>query len=178
MPAQTVTMSQLSSDAKAVHTGMIVTASALSQTLTLTASSVLLLSRVPNHATLLDFWMRIGSATPLPAQTLKIGTSASPSGIMQLTSLCFTISESAVVNLPTAYGVMNQGWIRCPGGTMGGSGNDFMPVRLSMTSTNVPESVWIQATIGGTISIDTFFTWCLFYTMDGMQGHTKLTVGT
>lgn len=166
----TFTASQLASSAKAVHTGVIVTASALSLTVTGTASSIFLLSRVPNGATLVDFILRFQSAGL--SQTIKLGTSASPSGIMAITTLTITYSESG--NVFADYGVAGQGWVRSPGGTRNGTANDFMPVRISLSDDLQPASVWVQATAGHDICQSAFLSWTLFYTMDGMAGHTTL----
>ena len=166
----TFTASQLSSNVKAVHTGVIVTASALSLTVTGTASSVLLLSRVPNGATLVDFIMRFQSGGL--QQTLKFGTSASPSGIMALTTLTITYSESG--NVFADYGIGGQGWVRSPGGLRNGTANDLMPVHISLSDSLDVPWVWVQATVGVAISASAFFSWTLFYTMDGMRGHTTI----
>ncbi len=169
----TVTASQLSSDAKAVHTGVNVTGSALSIAGTLAASSVILLSKVPNGATLVDWIMRFESASA-STQTLEFGTSASPSGIMTITTLSQTFSHSGSQVEPVGYGVFNQGWIRSPGGTAGLQTNDLMPVRISLSDDVQPSSVWIQARTGQDICNSAFFVWTLFYTMDGMRGHTTI----
>ncbi len=166
----TFTCSQLSSDAKAVHTGVIVTSSALSLTVTGTASSIFLLSRVPNGATLVDFVLRFQSAGL--SQTIKIGTSASPSGIMQITTMSLTYSHSGTQQVD--YGLAGQGWIRSPGGSRNNKVNDFMPVRLSLSDDLQPASVWIQATAGHDICQSAFLVWTLFYTMDGLRGHTTI----
>lgn len=170
----TFTASQLNSNTKAVHTGVIVAGSALSLSVTGTASSIILLSKVPSGATLLDWWMRIHTGGA--SQTVKLGTSASPSGIMSITTLSQTYSTSlsgqAIV--PTPYGVFNQGWFRAPGGTAGATTNDLMPVRISLSDDAQPREVWIQATLGVAISASAFLTWTLFYTMDGLTGHTTI----
>jgi hypothetical protein len=166
----TFTASQLSSNVKAVHTGVNVTASALSISATGTASSVLLLSQVPNGATLVDFILRFKGAGL--SQTVKLGTSASPSGIMAITTLTITYSESG--NVFADYGVAGQGWVRSPGGTRNGTANDFMPVRISLSDDRQPSKVWVQATLGHDICASAYFSWTLFYTMDGMRGHTTL----
>ncbi len=172
----TVTASQLSSDAKAVHTGVNVTGSALSIAGTLAASSVILLSKVPNGATLVDWILRFESAS-VSTQTIELGTSATPSGIMTVTTLSHTLSvtsSSGAAVTPTDYGVFNQGWIRSPGGTSGLQTNDLMPVRISLSDDVQPSSVWIQARTGQDICNSAFFVWTLFYTMDGMRGHTTI----
>jgi len=169
----TFTASQLTSNAKATHTGVNVVGSALSLSVTGTASSVILLSRVPTGATLVDWILRIhtGGAD----QTVKLGTSASPSGIMSITTLTQTYSLSVgTTEEINIYGDSNRGYLRAPGGTSGGTGNDFMPVRISLSDDVQPASVWIQATLGVAISASAYFTWTLFYTMDGMRGHTTI----
>jgi hypothetical protein len=168
----TFTASQFSSNVKAVHTGIVSVGAALSLTETAAAASVILLNKVPHGATLVDFWIRF-YAQGADAQTLEIGTSDSPSGIMQITSMSQTFTESAT-DVANIYGVFNQGWLRAPGGTTGGTGGDLMPVRISLSDDLQPAEVWIQLRIGVAISASMYLTWCLFYTMDGMGGHTTI----
>lgn len=167
----TFTASQLRTNVYERHAGLNVTAAAVAAAVTGTASSVVLLSRVPTGATLVDFWMRLRSGGV--SQTVKIGTSASPSGIMSITTLSVTYSHSATAIVPTDAGVMGQWWIRAPGGTRGG-GTDLMPVRISLSDDVQPAEVWIQATMGVAISASLLLSWCLFYLTDGMPGHTTI----
>lgn len=169
----TFTMSQLSSNVKAVHTGIIVAASALSLTVTATAASIFRLSKVPNGATLLDFWLKIN--TKSVTTIMKIGTSNSPSGIMAITTLSQTYSLSVGTGeVITFNGDNDRGYIRCPGGTTGGAGNDLMPVHISLSDDVQPAEVWIDLELTADICQSAVLTWCLFYTMDGMPGHTTI----
>ena len=83
---------QFSPNLKAVHTGVLAMGSRTSICATGTASSVILLGNVPDGATLLDWWAHIITAGT--AQTVKIGTSNTPSGIAAAFSLTLTISAS------------------------------------------------------------------------------------
>lgn len=175
MASATLTFSQFSENLKAVHTGMIFAGGALSRSATVCASSVLNMVKVPDGATLLDFWARIHTGGA--SQTFEIGTSQTPSGIMAVTTLsvtfCYSATAENLVLSPTDYGVMGQGWIRCPGGTRG-SAFDLMPTRISLSDDVQPASVWIQGRVGADCSDSAFFTFCLFYTMDGTIGHTTI----
>ena len=168
----TVTASQLAAGTKTLHTGVQFASAALTQAATLTASSIILLSQVQSGVLLLDFWLRIHTGGA--SQTVKLGTSASPSGIMQIASLSQTYSISTQVTVPTMYGVFNQGYLRAPGGTTGGTAGDYMPVRISLSDDVQPATVWIQATLGVAISASMYLTWMLFYTYDSMAGHTTI----
>ena len=171
MASVTVTFSQLQDAVKSVHTGVIAAAGAISRSVTISASGVLNMVRVPNHSTLLDFWLKVHTGGA--SQTVQIGTSQTPSGIMSVTTLSQTYSISGQVAAPTAYGDNNTGVIRAPGGTKGGA-IDLMPVRISLSDDVQPSSVWVQGRLGAAISASAFFTFCLFYTMDGLRGHTTI----
>lgn len=172
MASTTFTFSQLSPNVKATHTGLNVVGGALSQAAATSASSVFNMVQVPHGATLTDFWMKIhtGGAD----QTLEIGTSNTPSGIMTITTLTQTYSLSVgtgeEINI---YGDANRGVIRAPGGTSGGTA-DLMPVRISLSDDAAPSSVWVQGRLTVANSSSSFFTFTLFYTMDGMAGHTTI----
>lgn len=160
----TVTASLIGPSVKAVHTGIVCTGAALAQRTTLTASSVILLNTIPNGATLVDWWFRYtdGAAD----QGLEIGTSNSPSGIMAMTTLTITISMSGLATEVRLAGPFNS--YRC---AMGG---DLMPVRISLSDDVQPASVQLRMTLRAGISASADLTWMLFYTMDGLPGHTTI----
>ena len=169
----TVTMSQLASNVKAVHTGVIVNGGHLAQAATLTASSIILLSKVPSGATLVDWILRLHTGGL--SQTVKLGTSASPSGIMAITTLSQTYSLSVgTAESINFYGDNDRGYLRSPGGPKAGVANLLMPVRISLSDDVQPSEIWVQATLGVAISASADLTWTLFYTMDGMAGHTTI----
>lgn len=177
MASVSLSFSQLVPQVKAVHTGIIAAGGALSTSAGLTTicpSTVLNFCQVPNRATLLDFWIRI--QTGGASQTLQIGTSQTPSGIMSVTTLSQTYSISTQSAAPAPYGVFNQGYIRAPGGTTGAvtGVTDLMPVRISISDDVSPASVWLQGRVGAGCSASAFFTFMVFYTMDGLTGHTTI----
>lgn len=157
-----------------VHTGVNVTGSALSLAVNTSASSVFRLLTVPNGTTLVDFWLR--AQTGGADQTYQIGTSQTRSGIMSVTTACQTFSISTQAAGPSARGVFNQGWYRAPGGTQGATGAtaDLMPVRISASDDTIPASVDLFLTCGVAISSSAYFTFMLFYTNNGMKGHTTI----
>lgn len=175
MATVTVTMSQLSPNVKAVHTGLNVVASHWSASATFSPSGILNMVRLPHGATVVDFWGKIAQGGA--AQTLKIGTSNTPSGIMSIMTLCQTFSLSASVSLDVLTlvyeGPMDQKWFRAPGGTRGGTG-DLLPVRISLSDDAQPSNIWVQGRLGAAISASALFTFCLFYTMDGLIGRTTI----
>lgn len=175
MASLTHTFSQFSDNLKAVHTGMICAGGALSRTTTICPSSVLNMVQVPHGATLLDFYLKIvqGGAD----QHVEIGTSNTPSGIMQLTTLTRTHSFSASISLDvltlTVHGDNDRLYIRAPGGARGGT-SDLMPVRISLSDDVQPASIWLQGRVAVGVSASAFFNFVLFYTMDGLTGHTTI----
>jgi hypothetical protein len=178
MASKTFTFSQMAANVKAVHTGVSAVGSALSNTTTISPSSVLNMVRVPNGATILDFWVRV--ATGGASQTIELGTSNSPSGIMSITTLSTTKSFSASISLDvlthTTYGDNDRGYIRAPGGTRANKTaiTDLMPVGISLSDDATPTSVWVQGRLTVGCSASAFFTCVLFYTMDGLVPHTKI----
>jgi len=163
----TYTASLLESNVKAVHTGVIAVGAHSNPSLTGTAGSIILLNTVPHGATLLDWWAHIstGAAT---AQTIKLGTSNTPSGIASLFSLTQTFSLSAgTAEVVLVAGIFNAQNYRA-------GMDDLMPVKISLSDDVQPSSVQLRATIGAAISASALFTWTLFYTMDGLAGHTTI----
>jgi hypothetical protein len=160
----TFTASLLNANVKATHTGIIAVGAAASISATGTASSVVLLNFVPNGATLVDWWFRYqsGAAT----QSIEIGTSATPSGIMAMTSLTLTLSHSGSIQL--IGGTFGRSYYRAP---MGG---DLMPVRISLSDNAQPATTRIQMVLRAAISASMVLSWMLFYTMDGLTGHTTI----
>jgi len=157
-----------------VHTCVNVAGAALSLAVNTSASSVFRLLTVPNGTTLVDFWLR--AQTGGANQTIELGTSQTRSGIMSITTACQTFSISTQPTVPTAMGVFNQGWFRAPGGTQGGTGavTDLMPVRISLSDDVQPAQVDILMKLGVAVSSSAFFTFMLFYTNNGMKGHTTI----
>lgn len=181
MASASLTFSQFSTAVKHVHVGIIATGGHLSRSVTVCPSTVLMMCQAPNGATLVDFWLRIQNAADDDQQTVQIGTSQTPSGIMSITTLTQTYSFSASISLDVLtlniVGDANHGTIRAPGGTRGditGLLTDLMPVRISLSDDYVPSNIWIQAKLGGGVSASAFFTFMLFYTMDGLAGRTTV----
>ena len=117
MATLSITLSQLSPNVKAVHTGVVAVAAAQTLQAASSASSVFKLCQVPNGATLVDWWLSIGGSQA--GQVLKLGTSQTPSGIMAATSLSLTLSISTQAAAPSQRGVFNQGYLRAPGAGRG-----------------------------------------------------------
>jgi hypothetical protein len=163
----TFTASLLNSNVKATHTGIVPVGAHVSVTATGTASSVVLLNFVPNGATLVDWWFRYQSGAA--DQGAEIGTSATPSGIMAMTTLSLTLSHSGSIagGSPIA-GVFGQSYYRAP---MGG---DKMPVRISLSDDAQPATTRIKMVLRTAISASLVLTWMLFYTMDGLAGRTTI----
>lgn len=178
MASATVTFSQFSANLKAVHVGVVATGGHFSASATICPSSVLNMCELPNGATIVDFYLRIQNAADDDQQTVQIGTSNAPSGIMSVTTVTQTYSFSASISLDTLtlviVGDANHGTIRAPGGTRGATGatTDLMPVRISLSDDVSPARVWVQGRLGGGVSVSAFFTFMLFYTMDGLAGRT------
>jgi len=163
----TFTASLLNAQTKAVHTGVVAVGAALSVSATGTASSVVLLNLVPHGATLVDWWFRYQSGAA--DQGAEIGTSATPSGIMAMTTLSLTLSKSGTIvgGTPIA-GTFGRNYYRAP---MGG---DLMPVRISLSDDAQPSEVRLRMTLRTAISASLVLSWMLFYTMDGLAGHTTI----
>ena len=119
------------------------------------ANSVFLVGRVPNGATIVDWHLHIttGSTTN---QTIKIGTSNSPSGIASAFSLSTSNSGSVPVNVTLQDH-------RAPKG-------DRLPVRISLSDDLQPADVMIQVLVTADICATAFLSFTLFYTMDGLLG--------
>ena len=135
----THTASQLvTGSVKAPHTG--------------TAGSTVLLCRVPNGATILDwfFWGTTGGTD----QAVIIGTSQTPSALSPTISISATPTNRPLANLlPVTISISDDVTLQ------GGAG---------------PNEVWIQAqyaiTFGGTLQAN----FRLFYTMDGTGAIRKI----
>ncbi len=184
MATVTRTCSQFAPVPKNVHAGMVCAGSALSLAVSFSASGRLKMLQIPNRSTIVDFWLRIQTTETGAANTFEFGTSHSRSGIMSITTITQTYSLSASVSLDVltfdVLGDSNNGTIRAPGGTRRGTGatTDLMPVRISLTATDIADiSVWLIGKTGKW-STSAFFTCMIFYTMDGMAGHTELKGGS
>lgn len=179
MATVTRTCSMFSPVPKNVHNGIICNGSALSLAVSFSASGRLKMLQVPNRCTIVDFWVRLQTTETAAVNTFKIGTSASRSGIMSITTITNTYSLSTQVTA-LVLGDANDGVIHAPGGTRAGTGaaTDLMPVRISYTATDIADiPVWIFGK-SSKWSTSAFFTCMFFYTMDGMAGHTELKGGS
>jgi hypothetical protein len=146
----TFTASALQVGVKAVHTGVNVVGCRFATTVTMTAASIVKLVRVPNGATIVD-WMFYGDDAAAN-QTVKIGTSNTPSGI----AAAFSLSQSASAEAsPSSF--------RAVMGTL-------LPVRISLSDDVMPKEVWIQMIISIAASESADYRFTLFYTMDDLTG--------
>ncbi len=161
----TFTASQLRPNLAAPHTGIQVTGGSLTLSATATASSILLMCRVPNGATILnyDMYVRQGGA----AQVVNLGTSATPSGIASAFSLSTAVGNASISAMPIQLTGNYQTFWYGPAG-------DLLPVRISMSDDAIPQWVWVQAKLGITISATLIARLQLYYTMDGYLGHTTI----
>lgn len=173
MATLSLTFSQFGISAKQVHTGVIAAGGALSVSNTVCPSTILHMVQVPGRCTLLDYWIRI--QTGGADQTFQIGTSQTTSGIMSLTTLCQTYCLSTQNITPAGAGLYNQGIYR-GGGTTGlkTAVTDLMPVQISISDDSIPSRIWVQGRVGVACSASAFFTFMLFYTCDGLTGHTVI----
>lgn len=182
MATATVTFSQLqSAPAPLVHTGVNVAACHLSRSVTLSPSGRLKMLQLPNQSVIVDFWLRTQNAADDDQQTWQLGTSATRSGIMSVTTVTQTYSFSAsnCIDVLTLQiiGDANNGVIRAPGGTrkdVTGVLTDLMPVKISISDDAIPQNIWVIGTLGGGISVSAFFTMVMFYTNNGMAGRTTI----
>lgn len=131
-----------SSVIKAPHTGVQAINARWSICGTGTASSVVLLVRVPNGATILDYMLYADSAGA--NQTVKIGTSATPSGIGAAVSLTAGATNRGLNGLTA-----------------------LLPYRVNLSDDAIPQWVWLQAEFGVAISASSRGNFTLFYTIDG-----------
>lgn len=163
----TFTASFFNSQVKATHAGINAVGAHYSGSATGTASSVVLLNFVPNGATLVDWWFRYQSGAA--DQGIEIGTSATPSGIMAMTTLSLTLSHSgSIVGGSPIAGTFGRSYYRAP---MGG---DLMPIHISLSDDAQPATTQIQMVLRTAISASLVLTWMLFYTMDGLTGRTTI----
>jgi hypothetical protein len=178
MATATVTFSQFAPNIKAVHTGINVVGGHLSRSVTLSPSGRLKMWRLPHGATIVDFWLRVQNAADDDQQSFQMGTSATRSGIMAITTITATYTLSASVSLDVVTLNLNPtpNVIRAPGGTRGASDGtvDLMPVRISLSDDAQPQNVWVIGTLGAGISVSAYFTGLMFYTMDGLAGRTTI----
>lgn len=158
---------------KSVHTGVIATGGRLSRTAAYSASSVFNMCQVPDGATVLDFVLRINLASA--NQTWEMGTSQTPSGILQLSTLTSTFSLS--VGTAEAVSIVRS-VIRGYEGTgyllAAADAGMLLPAHISISDSLQPQSVWIQGRPTNAGSASAIFQFVLFYTMDGMGGHTTI----
>lgn len=165
MASASLSFSQLSPNVVQTHTGICMAGGALTVSTTVCPSTVLNMCRVPNGATIIDYWLH--ARTGAAAQTFQIGTSQMPSGIMKVLTACESLTlSSQVVNGP--YGTNNQGYWRGPGD------GDLLPVRISLSDDVQPANVWLQLRCGEGCSASAYFTFMVFYTMSGLIGHNTI----
>ena len=178
MATVTNTFSQFSPAIKAVHTGLIATGGHLSVAATLSPSGRLKMVELPHHATITGFWLRIQGAADDDQQNFQMGTSATRSGIMAITTLTatYTFSASIALDIVTLDLLPTPKVIRAPGGTRGAAGatTDLMPVRISLSDDVSPKRVWVIGTLGAGVSASAFMTLMMVYTMDGLVGRTTI----
>ena len=178
MATATNTFSQFSPVLKAVHTGLGATGGHLSVAATISPSSRLKMVELPHNATITDFWLRIQCAADDDQQNFQMGTSATRSGIMAITTLTATFTFSASISLDVLtlnlHRTPNQ--IQAPGGTRGAvdGTTDLMPVHISISDDVSPRRLWIIGTLGAGVSASAFMTLMMVYTMDGMRGRTTI----
>ncbi len=146
----TFTASALQSGVKAVHTGLNVVGCRFTTSGTMTAASIVKLVKVPNGATIVD-WMFYGDDAAAN-QTVKIGTSNTPSGIAAVFSL--SVSASSDVSPSSFRAVM---------GTL-------LPVRISLSDDVMPKEVYVEMIIAIAASASADYRFVLFYTMDDLTG--------
>ncbi len=179
MATVTRTCSMFSPVPKNVHAGVLCNGAALSLAVSFSASGRLKMLQIPNRSTIVDFWLRIQTTETGAANTFEFGTSHSRSGIMSVTTITSTWTSTGSPSLQM-IGINDQGFLIAPGGTRGGTGatTDLMPVRISLTATDIADiPVWIIGKTGKWTT-SAFFTCMIFYTMDGMAGHTELKGGS
>lgn len=150
----TFTASLHTPNVKAPHTGIQIASGHVTTADTGTAGSKFLMCKVPNGAVIVDYYL-YGDDAADASQTYKIGTSASPSGIMAVWS------NTGVASLRF-------------GGASGGG--DKLPVKISLSDDNaaVQEGVWIAITAAVAISESADYTLMVWYTMDGTKGRTTI----
>src|SRR3990167_179947 len=152
------------------HTGVQVLGGHYSVSTSATNSSVVLTGNLPNLSTIVDYWIRIASGAA--SQTAQWGASACASGIMAITTLTSTYSFSASISLDVLtldiYGINNQGFWRAPGKS------DLMPVTIDRSASSTAK-VMTRLVFGTALSNSAFVTYCLFYTMQGLSGRTRVT---
>lgn len=129
------------------HTGVQVEGSQTTITATGTASSVILVARVPNGATILD-WTLYQTNGAGASQTLEMGTSNSPSALLAILSI-------------TGSGTFFHGMNLANGGVT------LLPVRVSLSDDVEPRWVYIRLKFGVAISATADVRFQLWYTMDG-----------
>lgn len=164
MASLTFTLSELQSTPPNVHVGVLQNTGILTISASTSASSVLNLCRIPNGATILDWTFYTDQTAFGTNQSLRIGTSNSPSGIASN----FSLSGSA-----SGSGLLGSDGSHRPKGL-----HDKLPVRISLSDDmGNPQTVWVQMRLGaaGNTSASTaILKFTVFYTMDGTRGHTTI----
>lgn len=159
MAIETFTMSQLTTPSR-LHTGVQVAMGVISITSTVTASSIVYLTQVPDGCTILDWTFTIKQqAAVTAALNLQIGTSASQSC---LGFFSFSSSATQADNLITGS--------HSPRGD-----RDLLPVKISLSDSIAGRPVWLTAKFSGLPSASdsaVILRFHVLYTSDGMIGHT------
>ena len=151
---------------QALHAGPNILSGHLTLCETGTASSVVILGSLPHGATLVDWWVRL--RTGAADQGFELGTSNSPSGIAAMVTASITISMSGLATEVILAGLHSQFYYRAP------HGGDLMPVKISLSDDAIPAPTPIWLRLRAAISASLQLTYALFYTMDGMLGHTTI----
>ena len=143
----TFTASELTSTVRELHTGVIAKSSRLTLAVTGTASSVVLLAKVPDQATIIDFIFYVddGGAD----DTWKLGLQL-PEG-----SASTTVTESALM---TETASTLGPTLRPIGGKL--------PYKVSISDTCVQRWAWVQAVNTVAISATATMAFTLIYQMD------------
>jgi len=120
-----------------------------------------LLVKVPIHSTILDWTLYCVQGGT--GQTVKLGTSASPSALAAAFSLSETFSTSlSAADFPGVKTLDNH---RAPKGNL-------LPVRISVSDdTADPAHVWLHLTFVTTISATAVVNFGVQYSADGYPAH-------
>lgn len=169
MASLTITLNQFRDNVVATHTGVEWAGGFISRTAAYSASSVFNLCRVPDGAVLLDFVLRINLASA--DQTFEIGTSQTPSGILQLSTLTATYSLS--VGTGEEINVVRsviRGYSHTGFGLAGGDAGMLLPAKISLSDSLQPQTAWIQGRPTNAGSASAIMQFICFYSMAGDRG--------
>ena len=139
----TFTASQNQSEVRALHAGVNVVRARADIAATGTASSVILLVKVPNRAVIVDYMWYVADAGA--NQTWDLGF-AGGAGSLTQSALRSALSNSV-------------------GGTHVHGSNLTLPYRISLSDDAVQQWIWVAATCAAAISASALHKFTLFYTM-------------